>query len=652
MRRTLALRTATAVGLTVATVAAMAGVAPQVHAAGGRHALPNSTPRWLGHAQATRTASPDSAARQSVTVQLAPNGGMAALQAAALAVSTPGSASYRHFLTPSQYAAQYAPTDAEVSAVRSWLTGAGLSVTGVDPGNDVVTASGSRAALQQAFGVSLQSYRHDGQDVVAPNGPTYVPDSLAGTVLAVGGLDTTTYTSATQHTTGTGTGGPAATTDAYPPAFVNARPCSAYYGQVAATYQADYTTPLPAFQGSTLPYAVCGYTGPQFRAAYEGSSTLTGAGVTVGVIDAYASPSIAQDAEQYATNHGDGAYAPGQLTQTVASGFTHKKLCGPTGWYGEETLDVEAVHAMAPGAGIHYYGAASCLDDDLLAAAREAVRQDAVQVISNSYGDLEQNATAAYVAASEKVFSQGALEGISFLFSSGDNGDELAASGIKQVDYQASDPLVTAVGGTATAIGANGKIAFQTGWGTDKDALSSDDTSWTPVGYLYGSGGGFSALFNRPSYQDGVVGNAARGVPDVAMDADPTTGMLVGETQLFPDGTARYGEYRIGGTSLASPLFAGLTALRVQAGGGTGFGLLNPSIYAAAKSAFTDVKGAPKDAGNVRVDYVNGVDATAGLVYSVRTFDQDSSLQVTQGWDDVTGVGVPTPSWITSGSAS
>jgi subtilase family serine protease len=625
----------------------MAGAAPGAHAApaaSGQTALPNSTPSWMSHAQATTTATPDAATRQSVTVYLAPKGGLAALQAAVTAMSTPGSSSYRHFLTPAQYYAAYSPTAATVSSVTSWLANAGLSVTSTDPHNDFVTATGSRSALQQAFGVSLHGYRHDGQSVVAPSGPTYVPTNLASTVLAVGGLDTTTFTSATQ----TAGDGPAATNDALPPAFVNARPCSLYYGQVAAKYQADYQTKLPKLDGKTLPYAVCGYTGPQFRAAYEGGATQTGTGVTVGIIDAYASPTIAQDAETYADNNGDGSYASGQLKQTTASTFTHKKLCGPTGWYGEETLDVEAVHAMAPSADIHYYGAASCENNDLLASARQAVRQNTVDLISNSYGDLEQNASADYVVASEKVFLQGAAQGIGFLFSSGDNGDELAASGIKQADYQTSDPFVTSVGGTATAIGASGQIEFQTGWGTDKYSLSANGKKWESVGYLYGSGGGFSSLFDRPDYQDGVVSNGARGVPDVAMDADPTTGMLVGEKQLFPDGTKKYSEYRIGGTSLASPLFAGMTALRVEASGSR-LGWLNPSIYSAPAGTFTDVKGQPADAGNVRVDYANSVDDTEGLVYSIRTFNQDSSLKVTKGWDDVTGIGVPSPSWISGG---
>ena len=84
--------------------------------------------------------------------------------------------------------------------------------------------------------------------------------------------------------------------------------------------------------------------------------------MTVGVVDAYASPTIATDANTYATNHGDGSYVKGQLKQTVPKAFTDQDTCDASGWYGEESLDVEAVHAMAPAAKIHYYGAASCFD--------------------------------------------------------------------------------------------------------------------------------------------------------------------------------------------------------------------------------------------------------------------------------------------------
>jgi subtilase family serine protease len=120
--------------------------------------------------------------------------------------------------------------------------------------------------------------------------------------------------------------------------------------------------------------------------------------------------------------------------------------------------------------------------------------------------------------------------------------------------------------------------------------------------------------------------------------------MLIGETQTFAEGK-HYDQYRIGGTSLASPLFAGITALGLE-NAGSAEGLLNPMIYA-NPSAFTDVKRAPAShAGDVRVDFANSVDATNGLVYSVRTFGDDSSLFAHGGWDDVTGVGTAGPAWI------
>lgn len=258
--------------------------------------------------------------------------------------------------------------------------------------------------------------------------------------------------------------------------------------------------------------------------------------------------------------------------------------------------------------------------------------------------------------ANEQAFQQGALQGISFFFSSGDNGDEVANTGLRQADYPASDPYITAVGGTSTGIGPAGELAFQTGWGTDKFNLVNN--AWSPAGYLYGAGGGYSSLFNRPAYQSKVVpaqgsDAAYRAVPDVAMDADPTTGMLVGETQQFPSGPA-YGEYRIGGTSLASPLMAGFQALTVQRAGSRQ-GFLNPGLYKAAKSKpdqFLDVSGPGPDAGNVRADFANSLDASGGILYSVRTFNQDAGLDgngaVRPGWDEITGIGVPSQKYLTS----
>jgi subtilase family serine protease len=618
--------------LVVGTVAAAPGAA----AAPSRKVLANSAPKWLSSAQSHGKANANNAV--SLRVYLAPQGGVDALKAAAVAISTPGSASYRHFLTPAQYQARYAATPATVASVSSWLRSTGLKVTGIEAHRRYLSVAGTVAAAQAAFGVSLQTYTHDGQNVQAPSGATSVPSSVAGAISAVSGLDTT-QRKVTHNAPP-------------PPAFVNARPCSLYYGQIQAKYQADFQTPLPTFKGKTLPYAPCGYTGKQYRSAYEGNNTdLDGTGITVAITDAYAAPTIVKDIEQYANANGDAAWGSGQFSQVKPASFNRQGQCGPQGWYGEETLDIEAVHAMAGGANVRYYASPSCFDDDFLTTLARVVDENKAQLVSNSWGDLEQVASTDSIVAYEQIFLQGALQGIGFMFSSGDNGDELANSGLKQADYPTSDPFVTSVGGTSDAIGANGKFVFQTGWGTVKYALSANGNSWTSQGFLYGAGGGFSALFNRPAYQDGVVpagSPAGRAVPDVGLDGDPTTGMRVGETQTFPDGTVAYGEYRIGGTSLASPLFAGMTALTLQHAGG-GLGLLNPTIYGQyGQGTFNDVKGQPKDAGNVRADYVNGVDPADGIVYSVRTFNQDSSLVVKPGWDDVTGIGAPNPGWLTA----
>jgi subtilase family serine protease len=612
-----------AVGIAV-LVAGTAASLGSAQAASGRQAIPNTRPAWLGHAQKLGHAS--AGASVKARIYLTPRGGMSRLEQLALAVSTPGSAQYRRFLTPGQYFQRFGTTASAVSAVESWLTGAGLRVTGVEQHNRYVEVAGSVAAAEAAFGVQINRYRHHGMTVQAPSAALSAPVSVAGSVLAVSGIDTTPSIVRPAKPVGPEAG------------FRNASPCSTYYGEKVASDQ-------PAFGGKSLPYAPCGYVGSQFRSAYEGGTTLNGSGVTVAITDAFASPNIASDASTYASRNGDAAYAGGQFTQVLPKSFDHLGVCGGNGWYGEETLDVEAVHAMAQGANVRYYAAASCYDDDFLDTFAKINDEDVAQIVTNSWGSVEQGTTPSTIAAYEQAFLQGAAEGISYMFSSGDDGDELASTGTVQTDYPASEPYVTAVGGTATAIDRRGRLAWETGWGTQKYSLSSDGTSWDPLGFLYGAGGGESALFGQPDYQAGITPSGARGVPDVALDADPTTGMLVGETQTFPDGVY-YDQYRIGGTSLASPLFAGMTALAFQDVGG-GVGLLNPTIYAHT-GAFTDVTGPGADAGNVRADFANGVDASGGLLYSVRTFDQDSSLTVTRGWDDVTGLGSPNPGWLTA----
>jgi subtilase family serine protease len=145
-------------------------------------------------------------------------------------------------------------------------------------------------------------------------------------------------------------------------------------------------------------------------------------------------------------------------------------------------------------------------------------------------------------------------------------------------------------------------------------------------------------------------------VPDVGLDADPTTGMLIGETQTFPEGV-HYDEFRIGGTSLASPLFAGIMAdvdqARAQAGHGPA-GLASQYLYDLPAGAVTDVT--PPTFGNPNTSGAAGPDSRSlwyGSFYSGSLFDlgfnADTSLDTATGWDDVTGVGSPVaPAFVTA----
>jgi subtilase family serine protease len=634
-------RTTYIVGATVPLAVAAFATAIPSPAAATPHArthLAGSQPSWAK--SANRSAAVAAGKHVSARVYLAPRD-QAALSAAAMGVSTPGSSTYHHFITPSQFDARYAATDAQVSAVTSWLKSSGLRVTSLATGNRYVAVTGTVAAAEKAFGAHLALFRHAGANRQAPTTALTVPASVAGSVLGVTGLaqDGVRMKPAI----------------AQPPVFRNARPCSQFYGQLKANDEADFTTPLPAFNGKVRDYAVCGYTARQLRGAYGvTASKLTGSGTTVAIIDAFESPTLQQDANQEATSHGDAAFGTGQFTETADTPFTHQAACGAPGWSGEQSLDVEAIHGMAPAANIRYYGAKSCEGSDLDDSLARVIQDDQASIVSNSYGNRGEGVSAAEVQEFTMLAQQAAMEGITVNFSSGDNGDELAATGTKSADFSASDPFVTAVGGTTVAIGADNTMQFATGWGTEKGVLSADGKSWTTPAFTSGAGGGFSTLFGRPAYQNGVVPATAppgRAVPDIAMLADPTTGMLTGETQKFPNGKNAFSEFRIGGTSLASPLLTGDEADAIQHAGGGRIGFANPQLYGLSQSAkppYLDIAKQHAGDANVRVDFVNSVDDSKGLIYSVRTFGQDSSLVTTKGWDDVTGVGQPTQAFLSA----
>ena len=560
-------------------------------------------------------------------------------------VSNPKNANFRHFLSNEQFNARFGADPAAVSTVTTWLSSVGLVVEGATASGAVLTAHGPAALVQSALHTTLRNLRLDGQLVRAPITAPQLPARIARLVKAISGLDTVRYVP--RHTVDQPARhmGPRA---GAPLAFLNARPCSTYWHQTKAQGQ-------PKYHGEQLYINTCGYTPAQVRGAYGFKSVKeTGVGASVAIIDAYASPTIEQDLATYSAKHGLPQMKSGQFTQMlpqpVEQNFPEAVVFDPEGWSGEETLDVEAVHSFAPGANIIYVPAASDLNLTINLAIMQTVEASQADVVSNSYGSAGESVAPDDKTLFDLAMSQAAAKGMTFVFSSGDAGDDLESTGKRQVDYPASSDMVLALGATSLYVGKGNTYQGEGYWGTRKYLRGGD--GWDlgkSITYAAG-GGGVSTLYPEPSWQKAVVPNElatyggvapGRVVPDISIVGDSTTGFLIGQTQTQAGGQASYSEYRIGGTSLSCPLLAGMLASAIERGGKR-LGLVQPVIYAGAgSSAFRDGVKPAKQVAVVRYDYKTPSDPSTALVPSLRVLGDLSTLHLTKGFDDATGIGTP-----------
>jgi subtilase family serine protease len=594
--------------------------------------LHGSAPAWANSKNYAGAADPNDAVGFRVYLGWKDS---SAAEAFAHAVSDPSSPSYGQYLTANQFHQRFAPSNSDVKAVQNWLKSQGFDIVYTPANNHYVSAEGTVAQAQAAFGAQFGTYNVNGKSVRSPSGDVSIPNSLAATVTGVIGLDDSAVFVETDHIR-----------DAPPSeGFRNAPPLSTYWAEFVSDYK--YPSGFKARNDpSKVPWSIQGHTPDQIKAAYGIPGNYDGAGQTVVVIDAYASPTILDDVNQWSVNRGLPTMNPSQLVQDVPPGVYRRPQNpsqDPQGWYGEQTLDIEAVHGMAPAAKIVYVGAPNNYRD-LDAALNHVVDRQLGQIVTNSYGFPTELVPPGYVKPLEDTLIQAAAEGIGVYFSSGDFGDETSRFGFATPDWPPVSPWVTAVGGTSLGVDQNGERVLETGWGTSDYICTTSSPNCTRNGWIYGSGGGVSQLFAEPSYQSNAgLSFTGRAMPDVAVLGDPQTGFLVGQTQTFPDG-AYYDEYRIGGTSLSSPIFAGLMALLDQKSG-FAHGFANPLFYA-NPGVFYDVTSVKTAV--ARKNFTNGVDDSAGTSDHLRTFD-DYSGSPTQhtgpGWDNVTGLGVPTSSF-------
>jgi hypothetical protein len=284
-----------------------------------------------------------------------------------------------------------------------------------------------------------------------------------------------------------------------------------------------------------------GYSPAQIRHAYGFDQIVgTGLGQTIGIVDAYNHPNIANDLAVFDSKFG----LPGTTAATVSSFLTKVGQNGSStsipktdaGWAMEIALDVEWAHAIAPAAKILLVEASSNSISDLMTAVDYASSK--ATVVSMSWGGGEFSGEASY----DYHFLR---NGVTFVASSGDAGSPAL--------WPSVSPNVVSVGGTSLYLNMYGNRVI--------GPQGSDEVAWS------GSGGGPSAYESQPTYQGGFASSTNRVAPDLSYDADPNTGFSVYDTVPF---AGKGGWLRVGGTSAGAPQIAGLVAIADQLRGGAG----------------------------------------------------------------------------------
>jgi subtilase family serine protease len=629
----------------------------------------------------------------------------------------PGSPRYQKFLTPAEFHTKYAPVASDVAKVKAELARMGFTIIDAPAGGLFVTARGTVAQVKSGFHVTQDLYSVHGKTVRSHAEAPTVPDSIAPLVLHVAGLDDTkkfVKSFATNH--------PVKATSAH--GGPNFDPPTNGGNPVPSPCNVDFLTPLagtvtpPVYTTSVkAEFTNCGYVPAQLQQAYGADKVKSqGQGIRIGLADLYLPNTLKQDLDQYSIlfNLPRITYANFQeIYPPGINGSSDDESCGPDDWAVESTLDVEAAHAMAPKADIVYLGDACNANYAVpMQVLYQAIDNGLVDIISGSFGYPEIDVESAQEEADNLELKEAASLGITVMFSSGDSADGLQPSNfgpgadVAQTSWPASSPWATAVGGTSLLLNKYGTgTKVETGWGSYVNP-TYDGVVWTgpfqleALGYEgwffdAGAGGGTSLFWPQPSYQKGIVpeslsehintmdtaqinlGTPNRVVPDIAMLADPYTGFLQGETMYeYTPGTldlgcsaiatpanAEYCTFQQGGTSVASPLFAGVVAVIDSARLTLGkplLGFANPALYQlpvgtpGTAKPITDALPLSRPFALILDDlYPNnegvGFAAIAVNMAPVDPYNQDtdwvlgadSKLMTTKGFDNVTGLGTP-----------
>jgi subtilase family serine protease len=419
-------------------------------------------------------------------------------------VQNPASPQYHHFLTPAQFTAEFGPAQADVDKAVSFLEKAGATGIEVSGNRQAVTFTGSAAQLESAFRTRIGTY-HDkvsGRDFFANDAAPAVPSDVSGVVANVVGLD-------------------------------------------------DHAVRTHSSVAAAKPNVVKAVTPPVLKTAYGTSGlSATGSGVKVGFVefDGYQKANITK----YDSTYGLSA---GTVTTVPVSGANYDS--SPGDGQIEVELDIEVVHALAAKANDYVYEAPNSSAGEL-AMYQKIASDHTVNVVSISWGACESAEGSSAAKSVSNAIATGTAEGISYFAAAGDDGTtdcyRQTGSTAKAVDFPASSPNVTGVGGTQLTVTSSNAYSSEKAW---NDGASNGST-----------GGGISTVFTAPSWQSSQS-TTYRKVPDVSADAASGSGYYIYTAGSWET---------VWGTSGAAPLWAAFATLQNQVHGG-GLGNLNPKFY-------------------------------------------------------------------------
>ena len=465
-------------------------------------------------------------------------------------------------ISPDEMKNKYFGSSSNYDELITWLKQQGLEITGTTPDRTSVYATGTLDQIQKSLQVQMVNVTYQGVTYAAAKTPPILPANIGATVTGIDGLQP--FLRANRHVI-----------------FFNAPAGQASIHHTGVAAAAVGFMPNVANQAPYLVHEV-------LKAYGADGLAVTGAGQKIAILI----DTLPVDTDLQAFWKRNGLST--SLSQVEKINVTGQQQLPPQ--EGEETLDVEWSTGVAPGATVRVYAAGSlqflALDKALDRITSDLQTEPNIHQLSISLGLGETFMNKDEVDAEDTRFARLAALGVNTFVSSGDAGSNpddtgQSSSGPLQVEFQSSDPFLTAVGGTSLTLDpGTGNIANETAW--------SD------------SGGGVSQFFTRPVWQAGIHASPVnkRLVPDVSSAADPNNGALI----VF-----RNQERRIGGTSWSAPTWAGFCALINEARAKEGksqLPFMNPLIYPLASTdAFRDIK----VGNNGQYDALPGYDLVTGM---------------------------------------